>query len=403
MRIIAQPFSDETLGDLLQACLKGDKGNFHTFQGAIAFAKRSGAQHIVEELKVFAERGRFVRMAIGIDQQGTSIEGLADLMEAVGPNGEIWINHDESSFVTFHPKMYLFEGDDHAIFIVGSGNLTQGGLYSNDEGMGIFELDLENEEDRAALNEAKSAIEDWCDNQVGIAHILDDKFLQELSEKGYIKPESEMRGDGLPEAEDFDDEEKEKEPAEGKALLFGKRKGRRRPPKPKKPIPTKKKPKAPVPVVTPAEEPTSFVMTLMRTDVGTGQTTPGTSRRSPEIFIPLRARNTNTDFWGWPSEFAEDAARPGKFDRFGVKMRIGGETINVNMMTWPVKHDFRLRSEKLRSAGEINDIIRIEKSDGSHGFDYYVEIIPGGTVHHDHYLGFCTNRTPNTQRRWGYI
>jgi len=144
-------------------------------------------------------------------------------------------------------------------------------------------------------------------------------------------------------------------------------------------------------------------MTLMRTDVGTGQTTPGTTRRSPEIFIPLRARNANTDFWGWPSEFAEDTARPGKFDRFGVKMRLGGETINVNMMTWPVKHDFRLRSETLRSAGEIDDIIRIEKSDGSYGFDYYVEIIPKGTVHHDHYLGFCTNRTPNSQRRWGYI
>jgi hypothetical protein len=32
-------------------------------------------------------------MVIGIGQYGSSFEGIAGLLEAVGNNGEIWINH----------------------------------------------------------------------------------------------------------------------------------------------------------------------------------------------------------------------------------------------------------------------------------------------------------------------
>ena len=34
---------------------------------------------------------------------------------------------------TFHPKLYLFKSDDHAEMVMGSGNLTEGGLYTNYE------------------------------------------------------------------------------------------------------------------------------------------------------------------------------------------------------------------------------------------------------------------------------
>ena len=57
-----------------------------------------------------------------------------------------------------------------------------------------------------------------------------------------------------------------------------------------------------------------FVMTLQRTDVGVGQTTEGTSRRSPEIFIPLAARDFDPEFWGWPRRFTTDRDWPGPFE-----------------------------------------------------------------------------------------
>ena len=146
-----------------------------------------------------------------------------------------------------------------------------------------------------------------------------------------------------------------------------------------------------------------FIMTLHRTDVGVGQTSTGTSRRSPEIFIPLSARNANPDFWEWPHAFIPDPSKQGKRDRSNVRMSLGGQIISVNMMTWPDKHDFRLRNETLRSAGSIGDIMRMEKVDDlAYGFEYYVEIIPEGTTQFPVYRALCTEPVPNSGRYYGY-
>jgi hypothetical protein len=223
--------------------------------------------------------------------------------------------------------------------------------------------------------------------------------LQELIELDYIRPEVKSRAEDEAEAEE-NRLLKEKESSVGRKSLFGRGVSRRRPARRK----ISKGPEEQIVEVESPEndQPRGFVMTLMRTDVGAGQTTPGTSRRSPEIFIPLAARNMYPVFWEWPYAFTEDLAKPGKFDRPGILMRIGGEVIRVNMMTWPDKHDFRLRSEALRSAGYEGDILRIEKTSGSQDFDYYVEIIPTGTSAYDYFLDLCVNRTPNSKRKWGY-
>jgi hypothetical protein len=145
-----------------------------------------------------------------------------------------------------------------------------------------------------------------------------------------------------------------------------------------------------------------FLMTLHQTDIGVGQTTTGTAKRSPEFFVPLAARDAFPDFWGWPNSFTADLATPGKFDRPGVRVRLGATMIDLNMMTWPVKHDFRLRSEALRSsAGSIGDILYLEVGSGS--YDYYGEIIPIGSARHAQYLAYCTNPTQNSTRVWGYM
>ncbi len=147
---------------------------------------------------------------------------------------------------------------------------------------------------------------------------------------------------------------------------------------------------------------TGFVMILQNTDMGRGQKTKGASARSPEIFIPLAARNFFPEFWGWQERFAEDPTKPGKFDRWKVPCRLGGEIIEINMMTWPVKHDFRLRSQRLRSAGSPGDILRLERTGPESGFDYYVEIIPQGTSAFEQYSELCKEKVHNSLKRWGY-
>ena len=143
-------------------------------------------------------------------------------------------------------------------------------------------------------------------------------------------------------------------------------------------------------------------MTLRRTDVSVGQTSAGTSRRSPEIFIPLSARDANPGFWKWPDAFTRDPNRPDKLDRSNVRMSLGGQIISVNMMTWPEKHDFRLHSEALRSAGNIGDIMRMERVNTENNFEYYVEIIPKGTTQFSLYLALCTVPVRNSKKYYGY-
>ena len=83
-------------------------------------------------------------------------------------------------------------------------------------------------------------------------------------------------------------------------------------------------------------------------------------------------------------------------------MRLGGKIVTVNMMTWPDKHDFRLRSEALRSAGNIGDILRMEKVYPARDFEYYAEIIPQETSQHPVYLALCRQAVRNSKKTYGY-
>lgn len=114
---ILQPFSEQRLGDVLKEALNKENSGWRSFQAAIAFARRSGVAHLQDELKGFVDRGGRVRMVIGIDQYGTSIEALSDLLNTIGDKGELWINHDSNNYITFHPKVYLFEVESSALLI----------------------------------------------------------------------------------------------------------------------------------------------------------------------------------------------------------------------------------------------------------------------------------------------
>lgn len=400
MELIIHPFSQRALGDFLKDLLIGETQGYHTFQAAVAFAKLSGVQHIREALRQFVEHGGFIRLVIGIDQYGTSLEALSALLETIQSQGDIWINHDEAQYVTYHPKMYFFEGDERGFLIVGSGNLTQGGLFSNDEASAAYELDFANEVDREMRSQIIAALDGWCDPQTGTAHLLSVEFLETLVTGGYVKSESELKREIIEERGEREKIEGDVEEKEQKTRLFGHRLGRKRPARQGVQRQEKFDVQADETKVVAVN---GFVMTLMQTDVGVGQLTPGTSRRSPEIFIPLIARDAFPIFWKWPDHFVEDPERAGKFDRFGVLMRLGGEIISVNMMTWPVKSDFRLRSGALRSAGQVGDILRIERVDASAGYEYYVEIVPQGTSDYDNYRSLCVNITrSNSKKMWGY-
>lgn len=382
MDFIRQPDGSTRLGDWLTANLTGP---WTHFRAAVAFAKRSGTKHIAAPLATFAGTNA-VELIVGIDHRGTSEEGLRDLLHAVAPGGGLFVFHNRQPR-TFHPKVYLFKSGDKAEVAVGSGNLTEGGLFTNYEAGLRLMLDMAEPADSAVLQSVESVLDHWASPTHGMSIALDNDLLDRLAKSNVVPAEADMAPQTrAPFAVQPDDGG-----IAALAALFTVRS--ERPP-----------PVVPRNTSTGARSLAGnrFVMTLQRTDVGVGQTSVGTSKRSPEIFIPLSARNANPRFWGWPNLFREDPTRRGKFDRTTVRMRLGGQLAEVNMMTWPDRHDFRLRSEALRSAGNIGDILRMEKVEPGVGFDYYVEVIPPGTDQYRHCMPRCNQLVQNSRKRFGY-
>jgi len=398
MDLTINPGGQLRLGDFLRSHFQ-DR-SWVEFRAAIAFVKFSGVRHIAANLASFAQRGR-AEIAVGVDFGGSTAQGLKALIDCVGKSGHVWACHNELN-TTFHPKIYMFKASDGVAEIaIGSGNLTEGGLYTNYEAGLVLRLEPASIEQAKMLGAIERVLDEWADPSTGTARLLDVEFLNRLMDEGYVLSESACNKLRF---------------AVSKAAA-AKRTGRKDTKCLFSRVPVRRAPGAPPwPTALPTgapEGPTEveipeigvavgFLMTLQRTDVGHGQTSAGTSRRSPEIFIPLAARDHWPRFWEYPAQFAADKNKPGKNDRLGVKMWLGTQIIVVNMMTWPDKHDFRLRSEALRSAGRVGDILRMEKTDPALGFEYLVHIVPQGTQEHRHYLSLCVNAVRNSKKLWGY-
>ena len=401
MEFVYQPSPSNRLGDYLKGHFSG---RWTHFRAAVAFVKRSGTRHVAPALANFARTGH-VEIIAGIDHQGTSAEGLQDLLKAVSPKGRVIVFHNRLPF-TFHPKVYLFKSPIAADVMIGSGNLTEGGLFTNYEAALRLFLDLTDPKQVAILHSMERVLDTWADFSTGTAFALDDALLAQLAATGLVPSEAVAISET--EGPDQDDDRLQ---SGHPGLPFAARVEPRAPPFPSSaaapgaPPGEGADPAAMASVAapqSPALGVTGFVMTLQQTDVGVGQTTAGTSRRSPEIFIPLAARDAEPEFWNWPGGFAPDPRRPYKLDRQGVRVRLGGGIVSVNMMTWPVKHDFRLRSEALRSAGGVGDILRMEKVDPAAGHEYEVEVISQETNRHAEYLALCRHSVRNSEKKYGY-
>ena len=399
VQLLSQP-NDE--GNRLGEFIKDQLGNpeWESHIAAVAFVKKSGVRHIYDEIQNFANQGE-IRIIVGVDLEGTSIEGLTLLREALNGNGNVWVFHNENES-TFHPKVYAFSNEKSAAIAIGSGNLTEGGLFTNYEASVAVFLKLSERADKAFFYSIIKMLDSWSVNAGECGMQLTDDTLHSLIKNGYILHESAIRKKTIT-----------KNPTDASSTERQKVFGRATVPSAPKTKPVENdlpeeinEDEFIIEAVESVESQSGnnkiYLMTLRKTDVGIGQTTPGTSRRSPEIFIPLSARDHDPDFWGWDTLFTEDSTKPGKFDRKLVPMRIGGEIIKVNMMTWPDKSDFRLRSESIRRAGNIGDILKIEKSDGKFGYQYHIEIIPIDGSMHQRYKSLCRKPVKNSHKKWGY-
>ena len=185
MELINQPSGTTRLGDYLRNNLFAQ---WTQFRAAVAFVKRTGTRHIVEPLSSFA-RHADVEIIVGIDHAGTSQEGLQDLLTAVTPRGRITVVHNRLPF-TFHPKLYMFKCPHSADVMIGSGNLTEGGLFTNYEAGVRLILDLDDRTQAAFLRSIEDVLDSWTDLASGVSRILSTALIERLVTNGLVLPEA---------------------------------------------------------------------------------------------------------------------------------------------------------------------------------------------------------------------
>lgn len=119
---------------------------------SVAFVSESGVQQIENQLKAHAAQ---VTVYAGIRNDITSHQGLA-LLHNIGV--KLYTVDTGSRNVIFHPKLYLVRGKSTARFVVGSANLTLGGLNNNIEAGLVIEFDLANADDKKVVDEIEGQL-----------------------------------------------------------------------------------------------------------------------------------------------------------------------------------------------------------------------------------------------------
>lgn len=184
---IDQPLNNQRLIDqILQALSTAE---FNELQIAVAYAKHGIINVLRDDLIDWKKRGGQIVSYIGIDQKITSREALGlaiELFDAV-----YIINHRVS---TFHPKIYAFKGPQHGKIIIGSNNLTSGGLEINFESAATIEYSFENHDDKSSFDIFWDSLKQLTNPEMGISLQLSKEIITTLDENNIIAREISVPG-----------------------------------------------------------------------------------------------------------------------------------------------------------------------------------------------------------------
>jgi hypothetical protein len=236
MRFLFQPFGKppETHGPALRDLL--DDPDLGHFLFAAAFVRSAGVDLIEPSLK---KRGGAVTFFAGINNGVTSVQGLTSLVNA---GASVFTFDTGSTARIFHPKIFLGWGEARARLIIGSANLTLGGLGNNIEASVALDLDLKDGVHKAFVEAVRAHFagvqKDHPDHCAAAGTLL---VLQALYEDGRLEDE-----DLLPEVPEVPSGKSSKPPPAGGTKLTAINLPWTKAKPPKKPAPAPGKPAAPV-------------------------------------------------------------------------------------------------------------------------------------------------------------
>jgi HKD family nuclease len=152
---------------------------------SVGFVRESGLDAVEAAIKPLAAQVKFF---VGIRNDITSIQAIKRLLAM---KIELYAVDTGSRTTIFHPKLYFAASAKQAAVIVGSANLTFGGLHNNIEVSTLMKLDLTNAPDKKFADLATNAFSEMLKKHPQHVFLIkDEKHADELFDSGRLADEN---------------------------------------------------------------------------------------------------------------------------------------------------------------------------------------------------------------------
>jgi hypothetical protein len=396
-----QPTGKWRLINELRAALVSDE--YHTLLMAVAFAKTGPLLRLKAEIEHWLAKDRKIFSIFGVNHLNTSRQALEFALDKFTKACVLFHSDD----VTYHPKMYLFVGEQKCKFFIGSHNLTVGGTETNWESGTESSLNLPEDEEMFAEGMAA-----W-DSLLALSTQLTIKLIEDYAIFGKLSDETEPRR--RPAAI---------QPADGSTATKSSS-----PPR----LNLKIKPPSPLPKGLFVARPAKSIATKPQASA----TQRRAQRKVPtealviqivphhngEVFLSKIAVDQNPDFFGYPftgkttPKKSSNSSYPQREPDPIVDLKIYGDgatpvihlpRLPLNTVYYDAKSEIRITvpPEVVRNTPALSILVMRQSPDDSE-VDYEMEVFPPTNPQFKEYLAVCNQTMPSggraNPRRMGWL
>lgn len=417
LRPIDQPTGKDRLINAMIDCLNAHDLTHFCF--AVGFAKVGPLLRLLPHVEKWRSAGKTVQGIFGIDLCGTSFQALGFAVDVFDKAFITYVPNNRS--VTFHPKIYVFFGDERAVCFLGSHNLTVGGTETNFEGGIRIELDRRIAEDEAVFQDALSCWTSLLPDECTATRVLDKVLLDAYFQAGLLLDERQVKSKSLQTKEGTQSERESVLPEELIPYFDV---------KPPSSLPKESLPGVGARTVRPQAKKTKQEVTVA---VAAGIRVPSGQRlviqivphHNGEIFLSKFAINQNPEFFGYPftgltiPKIASNPSYPQRvpdpvvnirvFDQSGALVTaLGKSNFNLNMVYYNAKSEIRITVPPTLAHNIEPFSILVMSRIGDEGpQDYDMDIYLPGSNRFSDYLAVCNQTLPSggamTARKMGWL
>jgi HKD family nuclease len=182
-----EPLSKKAVGNVLMDYFSNN--DFHSFTAISAFATLSGVKGVSKFISEATHLNNNL-IVVGVNEKVTSKEALEEIVKIENVKSYVFYANNNS---IFHPKIYLFEGNQTSVLIIGSSNLTGRGLFTNVETSIQVQIDNAIEKDKKIIVQLKEYFKGIFDQTDENLKVISYELIENLVKSGIVPTEEEQK------------------------------------------------------------------------------------------------------------------------------------------------------------------------------------------------------------------